>query len=248
MTSANDDGLTHFQRLDPSQIDVVLGSARSARPAPPAREGRGTVWLLAVVAIAIAGWGLSNRGGAGDVAAVAATNPPTPVVTEPEVRPVAVVNTAVANQVVNQATVVIINAPARAGSPKAAAPTEQAAPPTTPQGLVSAQYLAQFKAGANRPAATAPRQVQIASVTIREWDGPNRYVARWRIEDNEIDQNSVCFNFPDDSIEHRECRRAAQQYFRDQCKDWTRRAEKAHDRETRDARSQFCAVAQGFAP
>jgi hypothetical protein len=240
MTSTNDNGV-HIQRLDPAHIDVVLGSARTVRSSDPERQGRSTVWLWVLVAVAVAGWALAG-GNDRDKAPQATLPPPAPA---PE--PVTVVNTAVATRVVNQATVVIINAPTKA-VPRQVEAAEPAPASAPPQGMVSAQYLAQFKAGGNRPGASAERPFQVATVTIREWDGPNRYVAKWRIEDNVIDQGSVCFNFPGDSIQHRECRRAAQQYFREQCKDWTRRAEKARDKETREARVQYCEVAQGFAP
>jgi hypothetical protein len=244
MTQANDNGVTHFQRLDPSQIDVVLGSAKPVRASPTEVKSRTGLWLTGLTAAAILAWGLDHRTSAPVDSHVA---PPPAAPLEAETAPVAVVNQAVSTQVVNQATIVVINAPAKAAPTKASKPQEPA-PAAAPQGLVSAQYLAQFKAGATRAETPAQRPYQIASVTIREWDGPNRYMARWRVYDNEIDQGSVCFNFPVDSIEHRECRRAARQYFKDQCRDWTRRAEKSRDHETRDARAQLCAVASQFTP
>lgn len=239
MTPTNDNGV-HFQRLDPNRIDVVLGSARSRVIDRPRRDGRGGLWALLLIAAGAAYWGLSGReDGQPPVPA-----PPVAEANEPQ--PVTLVQAAVASQVVNQ--VVIINAPTKAARPQAQAQPETLPTVNTPQGMVSAQYLAHFKAGNGRTNVAPPRSVQVVTVTIREWDGPNRYAAKWRVEDNVIDQGSVCFNFPGDSIEHRECRRAAQQYFRTQCKDWTRRAEKAHDKGTREARGQACEVAQVFVP
>ena len=58
----------------------------------------------------------------------------------------------------------------------------------------------------------------------------------------------MAYNFMADSIGYRECRRAAQQYFKEQCKDWTRRTEKSRDKETREARAQYCTVAGAFVP
>lgn len=245
MAAPDDNGVTHFQRLDPAQIDVVLGSARLPRQAPPARQGSSGIWLAALAIVATAAW--AWHGSDSPIAAPPDGTASLPPVQTPvqEPRQVAVVNTAVATRVVNQ--VVIINAPAKPAPVHSSAAPEPVAT-QAPQGLVSAQYLAQFKAGGGRTEASTQRPYQIATVTIREWDGPNRYVAKWRIEDNLINQGSVCFNFPADSIEHRECRRAAQQYFKDQCKDWTRRAEKTRDKETREAKAQYCAVAGEFAP
>lgn len=245
MAALDDNGVTHFQRLDPAQIDVVLGSARLPRQAPPARRGSGGLWLVALAIVATAAWAWHRSDSPIAARPDATAGLPSTHTTVQEPRPVTVVNTAVATRVVNQ--VVIINAPAKpALTHPSAAPEPVAA--QAPQGLVSAQYLAQFKAGGGRTEASTQRPYQIATVTIREWDGPNRYVAKWRIEDNLINQGSVCFNFPAESIEHRECRRAAQRYFKDQCKDWTRRAEKTRDKETREAKAQYCAVAGEFAP
>lgn len=239
MTPANDNGV-HFQRLDPTQIDVVLGSALPRVNASTRRDSRSGFWIVLLVGAVAAYWGFSGRENRQPSVAV----PPATEASEPA--PVTLVQTAVASQVVNQ--VVIINAPTKPARLQSQAAPEPLPAASAPQGMVSAQYLAQFKAGSGRTSAAPVHPAQIATVTIREWDGPNRYVAKWRIEDNVIDQGSVCFNFPNDSIEHRECRRAAQQYFRTQCKDWTRRAEKARDKETRQARGQLCEVAQVFVP
>lgn len=108
--------------------------------------------------------------------------------------------------------------------------------------MVAAQYLAQFKAGSGRTSVAPARFAQGVTVTIGEWDGSNRHAAKWRVEDNVISELSL-LQLPGDSIEHRGCRRGAQQYFRIQCRDWTRRAEKSHYKETCEARRQACEVA-----
>jgi hypothetical protein len=242
MNTANDSGVTHYQRLDPHQIDVVLGSARAPRPTPAPRRGAGGLWLLALSGIAAAAWWL----GGSQAPMVVAASQPEAAVPAPEPQPVAVVNQAVETRVVNQVVFINSSPPARAAVARPVATPEPVAAPA--QGLVSAQYLAQFKSGATRPEAPAQHPYQIATVTIREWDGPNRYVAKWRVEDNQINQGSVCFNFMADGIGYRECRRAAQRYFKDQCKDWTRRVEKSRDKDTREARGQYCSVAGTFVP
>ncbi len=243
MNTTNDSGVTHFQRLDPNQIDVVLGSARSQRPQAPSGQSRKGLWWLALSGIAVAGWWL----GVSQSPVTVAANQPQSVASAPEAQTVTVVNQATDTRVINQ--VVIFN-PTVQTAPKRTAPMPEAtpAPPQPAQGMVSAQYLAQFKAGAGHSPEATQRPYQIATVNIREWDGPNRYVAKWRVQDSEIDQGSVCFNFMADSIGYRECRRAAQQYFKEQCKDWTRRTEKSRDKETREARAQYCTVAGAFVP
>lgn len=104
------------------------------------------------------------------------------------------------------------------------------------QGMVSAAYLAQFKAGQQRVA----RQHQQFSETrlVQQWDGKAWYTAQWLVVDNQIDSTSVCANLRRGSIEFRECRKGAKIWFRDECR-------KGGD----DASHQrYCSAASGFNP
>ncbi|EPN85363.1 hypothetical protein A234_07409, partial [Pseudomonas syringae pv. actinidiae ICMP 19101] len=116
------------------------------------------------------------------------------------------------------------------------------------KGMVSADYMADFKANAARSTARASRPYSVATVSIREWDGRNRYRAQWRVYGNSIDGDSVCENFAARSLERRECRKAAQVSFKEECRDWTKRAARNRDEESKNAEQRYCEVAATFSP
>ena len=109
----------------------------------------------------------------------------------------------------------------------------------TQQGMVSEAYLAQYKAG-------SPRRPRTSSLTepeeqvISGWDGRGRYLATWQVSGNQIDYASVCANYRSGSIDYRECRKGAKQWFKAQCR-LTKRW---------DALSlqRYCSAASGFSP
>lgn len=83
---------------------------------------------------------------------------------------------------------------------------------------------------------------------IKQWSGPIWYDARWSYSSNRIDSRSVCTNHGRGSVDYRECRKAAKQYFRDQCKVFRDR----YDRERSDSsyvrRERYCSAASVFNP
>lgn len=124
----------------------------------------------------------------------------------------------------------------------------QAIAQTTGSGMVSAQYMARFKA--ERP---APRQAHAAhegteQATLWQWDGKRTYFAQWLVEANRIDDASVCSNYRRGSIEYRECRKGAKVYFRDQCREWGKRGEQSAAAVSRSAQERFCNAASTFNP
>jgi len=127
-----------------------------------------------------------------------------------------------------------------------AQPTDYNAP--RPQGMVSDRYMAQYKSAAAKPKADAGRHYDVAGVFIREIDGRNRYEARYRIYNNHIENSSVCMNFKADSVEYRECRRAAEPYFKDMCSDWSKRLAKDKDEKNKLAQEQYCEAARSYRP
>jgi len=127
-----------------------------------------------------------------------------------------------------------------------AQPTDYNAP--RPQGMVSDRYMAQYKSAAARPKADTGRHYDVAGVFIREIDGRNRYEARYRIYNNHIENSSVCMNFKSDSVEYRECRRAAEPYFKDMCSDWSKRLAKDKDEKNKLAQEQYCEAARSYRP
>jgi len=107
------------------------------------------------------------------------------------------------------------------------------------QGMVSAQYLAQYNAGTS---AQPVRRVGVSSISesklIKGWDGGGPYAASWTVSDNRIDHGSVCTGYRSGSIDYRECRKGAKQWFKEQCRLQPNPA----------LRERYCSAASGFSP
>ncbi len=110
------------------------------------------------------------------------------------------------------------------------------------RGMVSAAYLAQYRAERSQRSAgaDAAQGVGYEQYSIPGWDGTGRYLASWQVNGNDIDHASVCLNYRRGSIEYRECRKAAKQWFRNQC----RRIEETDTAESR----RYCSAASSFSP
>ncbi|OEC35168.1 hypothetical protein SAMN05216600_116115 [Pseudomonas cuatrocienegasensis] len=116
------------------------------------------------------------------------------------------------------------------------------------------------KQPANTYSAPATRQVETApapqrstrrertSKWIKGWDGGSNYLAEWISINNQIDGSSVCANHRRGSIEYRECRKAAKQYYHEECRSW--RAKYQHDRKDNSERmrQRYCSAANSFSP
>lgn len=108
-------------------------------------------------------------------------------------------------------------------------------------GMVSAAYMAKYLAERDaRPVSGAGnRQAGTESHWISGWDGTGSYLANWQVVGNEIDSSSVCLDYRRGSIEYRECRKGAKQWFKDECRA-TRHGDAAHRR--------YCSAASSFSP
>lgn len=264
---SDDDGVTHFQRLDPQQFDVVLGSHPGRRPAAKPRGSR-TGWITVLVLLGVCGGLLAARlQGHAPAAPLVAAEVQAPTATMPDEQadeaPAPTVAAAVLTPVV---TTPRVQAGAASVKPQplddclknGTAIDEEVAkcrfgavpkpdsPPSATQGMVSARYMAQYKADQARPVSRPGKPYQIATVEIPEWKGRNRYRAQWKIVDNEIDNGSVCGNFPSGAIEHRECRRAAEVYFKESCQEWSKRADHENDTQTLAAQQRYCLANKTF--
>lgn len=258
-----DDGLI-MQRLAPDQFDVVLGS-HPARKTTAASNGNwpfSSVLICLALLIAIVCLIAQMFRTPKPAATIIPAPPIEEVVSEPDpVQPVA--------QVRNVEQVVYIAPKADASQPAAARPLDTClkngnvidrdvincrfgetqandSPGTRPQGMVSDRYMATYKAAAAKPKTEPARRYEVAGVFIREIDGRNRYEARYRISNNHIETSSVCMNFLADSVEHRECRRAAVPYFKDMCSDWSKRVAKDKSDKNKMAQDQYCTAAREY--
>lgn len=123
--------------------------------------------------------------------------------------------------------------------------------PAPSSGMVSAQYLAQYKSDqANRSRTPARRSVSrdVDVKWIKGWNGGTSYLAEWHALDNRIDSSSVCVNQRRGSIDYRECRKAAKVHFREQCRAWEKRWERDRKDWSKLMEQRYCSAANGFSP
>lgn len=77
------------------------------------------------------------------------------------------------------------------------------------------------------------------------------YSVRWKERSGEIVHDSVCYNYPEGSIEYRGCRVQAKRYFTQQCRSLTEKYEKTrapYNRTYAPDRKKFCYSADAFFP
>ncbi|KPY26166.1 MULTISPECIES: hypothetical protein [Pseudomonas] len=265
-----DDGIIRIQRLVPGQVDVVLGShPRRKRVDTPRRSRPYGLWLACLIAAAcVAGLITSHARGPKALAVPPVVQSvPEPETVEAEAQSVAAADPAPA-QIRKTAELVPIAATVAPPAPvqplddcmkngnvidEAVANCRFGQVPRPAQaesatGMVSADYMADFKANASRNSARSSKPYSVATASIREADGRNRYRAQWRIYGNTIDGDSVCENFAIRSFERRECRKAAAVNFREQCQEWTKRAAKNRDEDSKNAQQRYCEVTTNFSP
>ncbi|MDP3845900.1 MAG: hypothetical protein Q8R10_05685 [Pseudomonas sp.] len=123
--------------------------------------------------------------------------------------------------------------------------------PTPRRGMVSAEYLAQYRADqANSNSAPARQNVERDSTLQRipKWDGNGQYLAQWQSINNRIDSSSVCSNHKRGSIDYRGCRKAAKVYFREQCRAWKLSWERGREEHSKQMEQRYCSAANGFSP
>lgn len=268
MLEPKDEGVTHIQRPRPGEFDVVLSSRGPRRAPAKSTTGRGRL-LLYVLVLGVAGWLVTAQlSGAKPNTSLPAVSMPAVVDEQPAEAPAPA-----AQPVAQHIDISLPKSPVTSAPPAPAAPQpldkclkqgnvidqsvadcrfgesgQLDANVNSASSMVSAQYMADFKSSQNRTVARHPKPYQVAIVTLREWDGRNAYRAMWRISDNVIDNNSVCGNFSAGSIERRECRRAAEVYFKEQCKEWGRRVESNNDEAGKVAQTRYCTATKTFDP
>jgi hypothetical protein len=119
------------------------------------------------------------------------------------------------------------------------------------QGMVSAEYLAQYqadKANGNSSANEQSADREQTQQWIRKWYGNGQYLAQWQSINNRIDSSSVCSNHKRGSIDYRGCRKAAKVHFREQCREWELRSERDGEDFSKRMEQRYCSAANGFSP
>ncbi|MBV6751201.1 hypothetical protein KV580_12880 [Pseudomonas chlororaphis] len=250
----DDDGVIRFKRLHPEHFDVVLGShpakQKVPRPVQPRSYG---MWVLVLILVGMLGYMTVNRNNSHPIPipALPAAEPMPTETSEPPEAPMEPVEPVQAHP---EPTAKLVPAPApqvvvvvQTQAPAAtAAPATVSAPVPKVQGLVSASYLAGYQANLNAPEARQTRQYEIATVSIREWDGRDRYQAKWRIFNNVIDNASVCGNFLAGSTERRECRKSAEVFFKEQCGEWEKRWNRDQDEKSKGMQVRYCTAMKTY--
>lgn len=246
----DDDGVIRFKRLHPEHFDVVLGShptkQKVLRPAPPRSY---SLWILVLMLVGMLGYMTVNRNSSHPIPPIdplpAAEPIPTETAEPPEapVAPVQAHPDPTARFVPAPAPQVVVVVQTQA---PAVAPARVSPPVPKAQGLVSASYLAGYQANLNAPEVRQTRQYEIATISIREWDGHDRYQAKWRIFNNVIDNASVCGNFLANSTERRECRKSAEVFFKEQCGEWGKRWDRDQDEKSKGMQVRYCTAMKTY--
>ncbi|MCM2319543.1 MAG: hypothetical protein NDI93_09445 [Pseudomonas sp.] len=126
--------------------------------------------------------------------------------------------------------------------------TISTAPAAKPLGMVSAEYLARYRAERDsRPARTHTVTIERTGQWVERGDGKS-YLATWDVRNNRIDYGSVCGNHRQGSIEYRECRKAAKQWYRTECRRWEKRRENDGQDSSQRMQERYCSAANGFSP
>lgn len=83
---------------------------------------------------------------------------------------------------------------------------------------------------------------------VRKWSGGGQYLAAWKVFNNRIDGASVCANHKRGSIDYRECRKGAKQFFKEQCRAWELRWESDREAWSKKMEQRYCSSGNGFSP
>lgn len=259
-----DEGVIHIQRITPGKVDVVLGAhPRKRRPARQSGRGRHIKWVILAL-LALVAFMLFPRAKPQQPAPQLAIEQPTErppqglIETPPQPAPAPAAEPYIGPNIVRrdlpQASVQPLDECMKNGNvidenvlncrfgqvPKA---TER----EPAKGMVSSSYLANFKSDLARTTPErATRAFSVASVSFRAVDSRSRYHADFRVFNNHIDNSSVCMNFSKGSVENRECRRAAVVFFKESCQEWTKRAAKDRDEQSKLTQERYCEANRTF--
>lgn len=83
---------------------------------------------------------------------------------------------------------------------------------------------------------------------INQWSGSGRYYAEWTYSNNRIDGRSVCLNHKRGSVDYRECRKAAKQYYHEECRAWQARYDNDRKDHSDRMKQRYCSASSSFSP
>ncbi|NWL75489.1 hypothetical protein DM872_01280 [Pseudomonas taiwanensis] len=122
--------------------------------------------------------------------------------------------------------------------------------PREPDNVVSMEGVRQSSAYQQpiQQATTQSRTIEKHGEWIDKWSGGARYYATWTIVNNYIDGGSVCGNHKRGSIDYRECRKGAKQFFKDECRVWGERWQNDREPQSDRMKQRYCSAASSFSP
>ncbi|WP_220813083.1 hypothetical protein [Pseudomonas paralcaligenes] len=123
--------------------------------------------------------------------------------------------------------------------------------PKNPVNVVSTEGIRESNAYQQRSAQqtkTVHPRVERDGKWIDRWGGGGSYYAKWKTTNNYIDGGTVCSNHKRGSIDYRECRKGAKQYFHEQCRVWRDRYDSDRENHSHRMRQRYCSAASSFSP
>ncbi|MFW4534521.1 hypothetical protein ACOAQ2_10775 [Pseudomonas aeruginosa] len=117
--------------------------------------------------------------------------------------------------------------------------------------VVDMEAVRQSEAYRNPTAATSrvsQNNVEQSGAWVDKWSGGVHYYAEWTVLNNYIDDTSVCANHKRGSIDYRECRKGAKQFFKEECRSWEGRWQSDRKANSEIMRQRFCSAASSFNP
>ncbi|MDA8482887.1 hypothetical protein NNO07_07385 [Pseudomonas resinovorans] len=122
--------------------------------------------------------------------------------------------------------------------------------PRQPHNVVSMEGVRQSSAYQQPAQQTSTRRTAIEQDTqvVPKWSGGGGYFASWTVVNNYIDGGTVCSNHKRGSIDYRECRKGAKQFFKNECRAWGERWQNDREPQSDRMKQRYCSAASSFSP
>nr|WP_279577412.1 hypothetical protein [Pseudomonas sp. LA21] len=117
--------------------------------------------------------------------------------------------------------------------------------------VVDMEAVRQSEAYRNPTAASSRssrNSIEQSGAWVDKWSGGAQYYAEWTVINNYIDNTSVCVNHKRGSIDYRECRKGAKQFFKEECRSWDEKWQNDRKLKSYQLRHRFCSAASSFSP
>ncbi|HFH2571532.1 hypothetical protein [Pseudomonas aeruginosa] len=144
-----------------------------------------------------------------------------------------------------------VNSRNKSNQPKQTAYDDSNYTPTGAVNIVSMEAIRQPN-GYRNPSTSRKKKttnrIQHTGAWVNKWSGGARYYAEWVVIENYIENTSVCANQKRGSIDYRECRKGAKQFFKEQCRAWEKKWQNDRKNKNEQIRIRYCSAANSFSP